>query len=394
MELSDTAIRRSKPAEKPYKLSDQHGLYLLVKPSGSRLWQYGYRFEGKQKLLSLGQYPVRSLAAAREKHMAARRLLADGIDPAAQKQADKHGSTFEDVALRWLEHWRGGVTQRHAEMVESRLRADILPSLGARLIATIEAADAVKMAKAVDGRGAHETARRALEVTGQIFRYAVAHGIAPRNPVADVKPSDVLAPFKTQNFARVELKELPELLNAMSRYHGAAETRLAMRLLAYTFVRTSELIEAPWSEVDLDNARWEIPAERMKMNKPHIVPLSRQAVELFRALHQLTGHGRLCFPGDRKPEQAMSNNTILKALERLGYAGKMTGHGWRGVASTILHENGFLDAYIELQLAHQKRDKVAAAYDYSKHLNARTEMMQWYADYLDSTARKEACCVV
>jgi integrase len=279
-------------------------------------------------------------------------------------------------------------------MVERRMRADLLPVLGPRQVARIDAADVVEMAKAIDARGAHETARRSLEVTGQIFRYAVAHGLAPRNPAADVRPSDVLAPFKSQNFARVDLKELPALLKAMSQYHGAAETRLAMRLLAYTFVRTSELIEAPWSEIDFNNARWEIPAERMKMDKPHVIPLSRQAVDLFCALHQLTGHRALCFPGDRRHEQPMSNNTILKALERLGYAGRMTGHGWRGIASTILHENGFEDAHIELQLAHQKRDKVAAAYDYAKHLKARAAMMQWYADYLDSLATKSARAAV
>lgn len=394
LNLTETAIRKSKPAEKAYKLSDQHGLFLLVKANGSRLWQYGYRHGGKQRLLSLGQYPVVSLAAAREKHMEARRLLDEGIDPAARKQADKQGSTFEDVALRWLEHWRSGVTERHAGMVERRMRADLLPVLGARQVACIEAADVVEMAKAIDARGAHETARRALEVTGQIFRYAVAHGLAPRNPANDVRPSDVLAPFKSRNFARVDLKELPALLKAVNQYHGAAETRLAMRLLAYTFVRTSELIEAPWSEIDLSNARWEIPGERMKMDKPHIVPLSRQAVDLFRALHQLTGHRVLCFPGDRRPEQPMSNNTILKALERLGYAGRMTGHGWRGIASTILHESSFEDAHIELQLAHQKRDKVAAAYDYAKHLKARTAMMQWYADHLDSLGTKSVRAAV
>jgi integrase len=208
--------------------------------------------------------------------------------------------------------------------------------------------------------------------------------MAVRNPAADFKPRDILAAARTENRARVDVKDLPELLAKMDNYNGDALTRLAMKLMAYTFVRTSEEIEAPWREFDLDKARWTIPPVRMKMKTPHIVPLSRQAVEVLRALKLLTGNGRLVFPGANDKNRSMSNNTILYALYRLGYQDRMTGHGFRGLASTILNENGFDEAHIELQLAHMKRNKVAAAYNHARYLKPRTEMMQWWADYLDA----------
>jgi integrase len=213
-------------------------------------------------------------------------------------------------------------------------------------------------------------------------------GIASRNPAADFKPKDILAEAKEANFARVDARELPDLLQRMESYDGDALTRLAMRMMAYTFVRTSELIESEWAEVDLDNARWDIPPERIKMDTPHIVPLSLQSVAVLRALNLLTGSGRLVFPGAHNKQRPMSNNTILFALYRLGYRGRMTGHGFRGLASTILHENGFEDEHVELQLAHQKRNKVAAAYNHAKYLKQRKAMMQWWADYLDEQLAK------
>ncbi len=213
--------------------------------------------------------------------------------------------------------------------------------------------------------------------------FAVANGIAKGNPAADFKPDDILPTAKAQTFARVDAKELPALLAKMDAYVGTAVTKLAMWLLAYTWVRTSELIEAEWPEFDIDNARWDIPAERMKMDTPHIVPLSRQAVEMVKALKLITGSGKLGFPGDIDKKKPMSNNTILKALERMGYKGVMTGHGFRGLANTILHEQDFDEEYLEMQLAHMKRDKVAAAYNHPKCLKQRTKMMQWWGDYIE-----------
>jgi integrase len=235
----------------------------------------------------------------------------------------------------------------------------------------------------VEGRGSRDVAKRIHETTGQIFRYAIAHGKATRNPAADFKPRDILLQATSENFARVDVKDLPELLAKMDDYWGDAITRFALKLVAYTFVRTSELIEAPWPEFDLDNAQWVIPPERMKMGTAHIVPLSRQAVEVLRALKLLTGNGHLLFPGAMDKNKPMSNNTILGALYRLGYKDRMTGHGFRGLASTILNENEFDEAHVEMQLAHLKRNKVAAAYNHAKYLKQRTAMMQWWADYLE-----------
>jgi integrase len=219
-------------------------------------------------------------------------------------------------------------------------------------------------------------------MTGQVFRYAIAHGMAERNPAGDVKPSDILPSRRQTNYARIDAKELPALLRAIEAYQGTPVTRLAIKLLALTFVRTGELIAARWDEFDLQAGQWRIPAERMKMRTEHIVPLSLQAIQILQVLYSITGHSKLLFPGERNHGKPMSNNTILKALERMGYKGRMTGHGFRGLASTILHEQGFDHAYIELQLAHQERNAVSAAYNHATYLKQRAKIMQWWSDYL------------
>ena len=397
MALTDAAIRSTKPKLKRFKMYDRNGLFLLVNPSGSRLWRCRYRFDGKEKLMALGEYPVVGLAQARELHLATRRALIAGIDPMAerkskaeakQREADMRQReaerSFEKVARRWWDWWAIGKSSRHADTVMRRLEADVFPAYGHKFIDAIAAADIRELMLAVERRDARDVAKRVHETTGQIFRYAIAHGIANRNPAADFKPGEILAEAKTENFACVDAKELPKLLAKMDDYDGDAITRFALRLIAYTFVRTSELIEAPWTEFDLENARWLIPAERMKMDTPHIVPLAHQSVVVLRALKLLTGSGRLVFRGAVNKSKPMSNNTILFALYRMGYRGRMTGHGFRGLASTILYENGFEEAHIELQLAHMKRNKVAAAYNHAKYLKQRTAMMQWWADYLDA----------
>jgi integrase len=268
------------------------------------------------------------------------------------------------------------------------LEADVFPAFGHKFIDGVTAADVRELMLTIERRDARDVAKRAHETTSQIFRYAIARDVASRNPAADFKPRDILAEARTENRARIDARELPELLAKMDDYNGDAITRFAMKLMAYTFVRTSEEIEAPWTEFDLDNARWTIPPERMKMDTPHIVPLSRQSVEVLRALKLLTGNGRLAFPGANDKNKPMSNNTILYALYRLGYRDRMTGHGFRGLASTILNEYGFDEAHIELQLAHMKRNKVAAAYNHARYLKQRTAMMQWWADHLDEQLAK------
>ncbi len=401
MALTIREIENAKPGGKPYKMTDGGGLCLLVASSGAKLWRWRYYFEGKEKMMAFGEYPLVSLKDARELHFAARKILAAGIDPMAERKAEAESkqkevetrqreteSSFEKIACKWWGLWSVGKSPRHANTVMRRLKADVFPAYGHKFIDTVTAADIRELMLSVAGREARDVAKRVHETTGQIFRYAIAHGIASRNPAADFKPRDILAEAKTENFARVDARDLPELLAKMDEYNGDAITRFAMKLMSYTFVRTSELIEAPWVEFDLDNARWIIPPERMKMDTPHIVPLSRQSVEVLRALKLLTGNGKLVFPGANDKNKPISNNTILFALYRLGYQGRMTGHGFRGLASTILNESGFEEAHVELQLAHMKRNKVAAAYNHAKYLKQRTVMMQWWADYLDGQLAK------
>jgi integrase len=273
------------------------------------------------------------------------------------------------------------------DYVKRRMDADIFPCLGARPIALIEAPELVAMTKTIEQRGARDIAKRALETTGQVFRFAIAHGYSTRNPASEIRPSDVLKSGRKVNYARVDARELPDLLRAIEVYQGTHVTRLALKLMALTFVRTSELIGATWAEFDTEAARWNIPAERMKMRTPHIVPLSRQALDVLDTLRTLTGQSNWLFPGDRNAKKQMSNNTILKALERMGYKGRMTGHGFRGLASTILHEQGYIHDHIELQLAHAPRNEVSAAYNHALYLEPRTRMMQDWADFLERTQR-------
>jgi integrase len=393
MALTDVAIKKAKAKEKPYRLTDGGGMYLWLTPAGGKLWRWGYVYEGKEKLMSFGKYPDVSLAVARERHAEARRLFASGVDPMAQRKAEKtakRGATensFASVTSRWLEHWREGKSFRHVEGTRRRLEANILPFLGPRPIAEIEAPELVTIVKAIENRGARDIAKRALETVGQIFRYGIAHGYAKRNPASEIRPSDILKGTRKTNYARVDAKELPALLKQIEIYRGTHVTRLAMKLMALTFVRTSELIGARWAEFDLEGARWDIPAARMKMRTPHIVPLAKQTLEVLGMLRQLSGNSEWVFPGDRNAQQHMSNNTILKGLGRMGYKGQMTGHGFRGLASTLLHEQGYAHEHIELQLAHTPRNAVSAAYNHALHLQGRAKMMQDWADFLELTQR-------
>ena len=332
MGLTIKEIDNAKLKDKPYKLADSGGLCLLIAPSGAKLWRWRYRFEGKEKMMALGEYPDVGLAAARERHVAARKVLAAGIDPMAERKAELEArqkeaealhdarqkelearqyeakNSFEVIARKWWDWWAVGKSARHTDYVLRRLEADVFPAIGPKFIDAVTPADIRSLMLSIEGRGARDVAKRAHEATGQIFRYAIAHGIASRNPASDFKPKDILTEAKEENFARVEAKELPDLLLKMENYDGDALTRLAMKLMAYTFVRTSELIEAEWQEFDLDSARWDIPAERMKMDTPHIVPLSQQSVAVLRALSLLTGNRKLVFPGAHDKQKPMSNN--------------------------------------------------------------------------------------
>jgi integrase len=387
MALTDTTVRKAKTKDSAYRLSDGGGLYLWMTPAGGKLWRWKYRHEGKEKLMSFGSYPDVSLSQARERHGEARKLLATGIDPMTQRKAEKAAveNSFQNISALWREHWQDGKSSRHVDYVKRRMDADILPCLGARPIAEIEAPELVAMTKAIEKRGARDIAKRALETVGQVFRYAIAHGYAKRNPASEIRPSDILKSTRKVNYARIDARDLPGLLRSMEVYPGTHITRLALKLMAFTFVRTSELIGARWEEFDIEAARWDIPAERMKMRTPHIVPLAKQAVEVLEILRTLTGKSEWLFPGDRNTKKPMSNNTILKGLERMGYKGRMTGHGFRGLASTILHEQGYAHEHIELQLAHAPRNAVSAAYNHALYLEPRARMMQDWVDFLEQT---------
>jgi integrase len=393
MPLTDTEIRRSKPDESPYKLSDGGGLHLLVTPTGGRLWRWKYRFDGTEKLMALGRYPEIALADARERRDAARKRLANGIDPMAERKAEKTAvlvateHTFQKIAEQWLEHWRGNKSARHSATTRNRLKVNVYPVLGERPIAEVEPMELVQLAKGIEGRGASDMAKRILQIVGMVFRYAVAHGYSKRNPAAEIRPSDILKPTRKTNMARIDAKELPALLRSIEVYEGRQLTRLAIKLMALTFVRTSELIGARWEEFDIDARRWSIPATRMKMKTPHIVPLALQAIEVLELLRTISGNSELIFPGEQDSKKSMSNMTILKALERMGYKGHMTGHGFRGLASTVLHEQGYNHDHIELQLAHAPRNAVSAAYNHALYLEPRTKMMQDWAAFLEHTQR-------
>jgi integrase len=393
MPLTDTEVRKTKPGDKPYRLSDANSLFLWVTPAGGKLWRWAYEFEGREKLMSIGKYPLVTLAEARVRRDEARKMLANGIDPMEKRKQEKteeraqtEGS-FQKIASLWLEHWADGKSPRHVEYTRRRMEMDILPVLGARPVTEVEAPELVAMIKAIEDRGARDIAKRALETAGQVFRYAIAHGYARRNPAMEIRPRDILKSARKTNYARVDAKELPALLRAIEVYQGTHITRMAIKLMALTFVRTGELIGARWSEFNLEARRWDIPPERMKMRTAHVVPLSRQALEVLDTLQTLSGNSEFLFPGDRNPKKPMSNMTILGALERMGFKGRMTGHGFRGLASTILHEQAYNYDHIELQLAHAPRNAVSAAYNHALYLEPRAKMMQGWADFLEQTQR-------
>ena len=391
MPLTDVAVRAAKPGEKPRKLFDAQGLYLEVSPAGGKWWRLKYRWGGREKRISLGTYPAVPLLEARRRRDEALRLLAGGQDPSAVRRAEKiearaaAGNSFEYVARQWHASWSRTRSAKHAAQVLRRLEVDVFPMIGALPVAHVRAPDVVAAARKAEARGAHDLARRVIQMCGQVLRYAVGHGLAEFNAARDIAADDVLSPVRHANFLRVAPERLPALLRAINGYEGHPRTRLALHLMSLVFLRTSELIETPLAEVENIGAdgRWHIPAQRMKVPAPHVVPLSRQARAVLDALIGMAGGGRWLLPGNRDHEKPMSNNALLFALYRMGFKGEMTGHGFRGVASTALHEAGFEHAHIEAQLAHLKRDRVSAAYDWAQYLPQREKMMQWWADWLD-----------
>lgn len=388
MPLTDTGIRTSKPTSKPYRVFDAAGLYLEVAPTGGKWWRFKYRFEGKEKRLSLGVYPDVRLKEARERRDDARRLLAAGIDPSVSRKAKKaarvarSANSFEVVAREWYEKYSSGWAPAHADRILSRLESDIFPWLGGHPVSEIPAPDLLAVLRKVEARGALETAHRELGTCGQVFRYAIATGRAERDPSRDLKGA--LPPPKGEHFAAVtEPAAVGDLLRVLDGYQGTLAVQTALKLAPLVFVRPGELRRADWHDIDLEAGEWRYTVS--KTDTPHVVPLSRQAVTLLKELEPVTGSGKYVFPSARTSDRPMSDNAILAALRRSGIGREeMSGHGFRAMARTILDEVlGFRPDLIEHQLAHAVRDPNGRAYNRTAHLPERRRMMQAWSDYLD-----------
>lgn len=390
MPLTDTAIRQAKPTDKPVKLTDGGGMHLLVKPAG-RYWRMDYRFEGKRKTLALGVYPDVTLKQAREKREEAKRLLAQGVDPVKFKKVASIRDTvsdatvlFENVSREWFIKHEPTWAKGHSDKIIQRLERDVFPWLGNRPVHTITSQDLLACIRRIEARGTIDTAHRALQNAGQIFRYAIATGRAERNPSADLRGA--LPPARGGHFAAItDPVGFAQLLRAIETYQGFLPVRCALRLLPMVFVRPGELRMAEWSEFNLEAAEWSIPGARMKSGQPHIVPLSTQAISILKDLHPFSGRGQFVFPTPRNKNAPVSNMAFNAALKAIGYSGKeMTAHGFRATARTLLDEVlGFKVELIEHQLAHAVRDPLGRAYNRTTHLPERRRMMQSWADYLD-----------
>jgi len=387
--LTDKAIRALKPKEKPYKVADGLGLHLRVQPNGVLLWRFKYRLAGKEQLVALGKYPEVSLALARERRDSLRKTLSTGIDPASQRRAMKvahanaAANSFEVVAQEWFERNAPRWVPKHSVKIKERLKRDVYPFIGSRPISDISPSDVLGVLRRIEGRGAVETAHRALGNISMVFRYAVATERVTSDPCRDLRGA--LAPKVTRHFSAItDPKQIPALLARIDGYGGTLIVRFALRLAPLLFVRPGELRSARWADIDLEAGEWRFVASKTK--QPHIVPLASQAIAILRELHPLTGHHEFVFPGARSPRRPMSENTVNVALRTLGIPKEqMTGHGFRAMARTVLEENlKFAAHLIEAQLAHAVRDANGRAYNRTTHLEERKKMMQEWADYLDA----------
>ena len=392
MPLTDTAIRTAKPTDKAVKLFDGGGLYLEIAPSGGKWWRLKYRFQGKEKRISLGTYPTVSLKDARERREQAKRLIEQGIDPSNQRKEAKaaaaaieqeQNTTFEAVARDWFSKKRNAWTPGHQKKILSRLENQLFPFLGAKLFSSLEPGDFLAAIQKAESRGAIETAHRLAQLCGQVSRYARIVGLTRYDVAAGL--TEALTPVQTNHYATItDPTEVGHLLRAIDEYAGEPSIRFALKVLPFVFVRSVELRGAEWREFDFESATWIIPAERMKMKRPHTVPLAHQVITLLNDLHSLTGSGQYLFPSLFSASRPISDMGLLNALRRMGYAkGVMTIHGFRSLASTLLNEQGYRADVIEAQLAHGEKNAIRAAYNHAEYLPERRQMMQEWADYLD-----------
>ncbi|MGQ9450681.1 tyrosine-type recombinase/integrase [Leclercia sp. TB492] len=388
MKLNARQVDTAKPKDKPYKLSDGGGLYLLVNPNGKRYWRLKYRVAGKEKLLAFGVYPDVTLAEARSKREEAKRGIAGGIDPNVAKREEKLAreasvrNTFQEIACEWhaskLYKWSEG----YASDIMEAFNKDVFPYIGKKPIADIKPLELLNVLRRMESRGATEKAKKVRQRCGEVFRYAIVTGRAEYNPAPDL--TSAMQGHESNHYPFLNISELPAFFESLSQYSGSILIVLAARLLILTGVRTGELRGATWQEIDTESAVWIIPAERMKMRRPHIVPLSRQALAIIERIRQMTGRYPLIFPGRNDPRKTMSEASINQVFKRIGYTGRVTGHGFRHTLSTILHEQGYNTAWIETQLAHVDKNSIRGTYNHAQYLEGRREMLQWYADYIDS----------
>lgn len=384
MPLNDMQIRRAKPEAKAYTLGDGQGLSLLIEPNGSKSWRFRYRFAGKPKMISLGVYPTITLADARFRRDDARKLIAEGKNPSEVRKEQKIAlqteseSAFEKIATEWHQMKSAKWSEGYSSDIMEAFQNDIFPYVGARPISEIKPLELLNVLRKIEKRGALEKMRKVRQRCSEVFRYAIATGRAEFNPAADL--SSALEVHQSNHFPFLKVDEIPDFLRALNSYTGSRLVQIATKLLMITGVRTIELRAASWSEFDLDNAIWEIPAERMKMRRAHLVPLSTQALDLLNELKIMTGNYRYVFPGRNDPNKPMSEASINQVIKRIGYAGRVTGHGFRHTLSTILHENDFSTDWIEMQLAHSDKNSIRGTYNHAQYLEKRRDMMQWYSD--------------
>ena len=390
MKLTDSIIKNEKPTDKRKQLADGNGLVLYIMPNGSKLWRYRYRYNGSPKMLSLGEYPTVTLKDARADRERVSGLLAQGIDPSIERKEKKLSQAyaiendFRSVARAWWDNWKVANSEAHALKVWGIFEKDIFPVFGKYPVENIKPSLVRLAVKRVVERGAYDTAGRVHQYTSAVLSYAFNHELVASNVARDIAVNDLIPRRKKQSMGRVDLKDLPQLLQDIQAYDGNAITKIAIQLLSLTFVRTKELIQATWDEIDFIGKVWRIAPERMKMGTAHIVPLSAQTLDLLGELKKITGGSKHLFPSIKGDGKTMSNNTILFALYRMGYKDRMTGHGFRGVASTALREQGFSRDVVELQLSHLVGNEVERAYNTMELLAERTAMMQAWADYLDA----------
>lgn len=392
MPLTDAKVRTVKANSKPIKLADGGGLYLEVRPSGTKLWRYRYRIAGKENVFAIGKYPESSLADARAEHGKARVLVKRGVHPSHNRQVDRlsnqtaNANTFEVVAREWISKKSGSWTPYYQRQVTNFLTADVFPHIGKLPIRSVTAAHLLEIVRRVEARGAVSVALLVRQWSSAIFRYAVATLRADGDPAAALRGA-IQRP-KVEHHKPLAREQIKDFMAAVDEYGGYRTTVIALRLMLLTFVRTVELRKAEWAEIDMERAEWRIPAERMKMREPHIVPLSGQAVTMLKELRSYTGGRSMLFPNYRRPKGCMTSTTLNRALERMGFNGKgsigFSAHGFRATASTILNEMGYRSDVIERQLAHADRDKVRASYNHAEYMKERRGMMQDWATYLDS----------